>query len=101
MKITVSDTAERQLRSGADFYERQSAGLGTYFLDALAADIESLHVHAGVHVVVFENYHRLLSRRFPYSVYYRVEAPAIVIYAVLDNRSNPDWIRNQLIPDAD
>ena len=96
MKIRLSSLAKQQLREGYHFYERQSAGLGSYFLDSLMADIDSLHIHAGVHVVVFGNYHRLLARRFPYSIYYRVAASVVSVHAILDNRRNPEWILKQL-----
>lgn len=96
MKIKLSATAEQQLQAGCDFYERQSEGLGNYFLDSLMADIESLRIHAGVHALFFGGYHRLLAKRFPYSVYYRVEDGIVLIYAVLDNRRNPEWLRKKL-----
>ncbi len=96
MKIRLSSLAKRQLREGHRFYERQSAGLGGYFLDSLMADIDSLHVHAGVHAVVFNHYHRLLARRFPYSIYYRVAGPVVSVHAIVDNRRNPRWILEQL-----
>jgi len=98
MRIKLSSMAERHLQAGYRFYESQSEGLGNYFLDSLMADVESLHIHAGVHAVYFGNYHRLLAKRFPYSVYYRIEGNEILIYAILDNRRNPKWIRQRLAP---
>ena len=97
MRIKLSSPAERQLQSGYRFYENQSEGLGNYFLDSLMADIESLQIHAGVHAVYFGKYHRMLVKRFPYSIYYRVESNSVLIYAILDNRRNPEWIRKRLI----
>ncbi|CAH1904446.1 hypothetical protein NTGHW29_30005 [Candidatus Nitrotoga sp. HW29] len=41
------------------------------FLDTLYSDIDSLTCFAGVHRIVL-GYHRLLSKRFPFAVYYRV-----------------------------
>lgn len=88
--------AERQLLAGYRFYQSQSEGLGDYFLDSLMADVESLRIHAGVHAVFFGKYHRLLTRRFPYSVYYRIEDSEILVYAIFDNRRNPELIRKHL-----
>ncbi len=98
MKIRLSSIAEQQLLDGHQFYESQAEGIGDYFLDSLMADIESLYIHAGVHAIFFDKYHRLQAKRFPYSVYYRVEGNVIRIYAILDNRRNPDWIRKGLTP---
>lgn len=96
MRILLSSLAKQQLREGYHFYEQQSAGLGGYFLDSLMADIDSLHIHAGVHAVAFDNYHRLLARRFPYSIYYRMARPVVSVHAIFDNRRNPEWILKQL-----
>ena len=98
MKIALSSIAEQQLLDGHRFYESQSEGIGDYFLDSLMADIDSLHIYGGVHALFFDKYHRLQAKRFPYSVYYRVEGDVIRVYAILDNRRNPDWIRKSLSP---
>jgi hypothetical protein len=41
MKLRLLPEAELDLEIGADFYESQNAGLGAYFNDCLASDIES------------------------------------------------------------
>jgi hypothetical protein len=41
MKIRILSPAERDLEEGYRFYESQSPGLGSYFLDSLYSDIDS------------------------------------------------------------
>jgi len=96
MKIRILASASCDLVDGYRFYEQQSEGLGGYFLDSLYSDIDSLLVSAGVHAVPFGKYHRLLSKRFPFAVYYRVEDPVVKVYAVLDSRRSPAWTRKKL-----
>ena len=98
MKIRVLDEAEEDIEDGWAFYEGQESGVGDYFLTALAADIDSLILFAGIHPMHF-GYHRLLSKRFPFGVYYLVENEVILIYAVLDLRRDPAWIRRRLSAD--
>lgn len=69
MRIRILDAAERDLQEGREFYERQRPGLGTYFLDTLFSDIDSMQLYAGIHRVFFGQYHRLLSKRFPFAIY--------------------------------
>lgn len=96
MKIRILSAAVRDLSDGRDFYERQGTGLGDYFLDTLFSDIDSLTLHAGIHAQAF-GFHRLLSRRFPWAIYYRCEAEEVaVVYRVLDCRQNPGGIRRAL-----
>lgn len=98
MRVKILDTAEKDLEEGHYFYERQSPGLGFYFLDSLYSDIDSLAYSGGIHRILF-GYHRLLSKRFPFAVYYKVLDDEVLVAAVLDCRRNPNWIRKKLIKD--
>ena len=95
MKLRILDLAEADLLSGYQFYERQAAGIGSYFLETLLSDIESLHLYAGIHREVF-GFHRMLSKRFPYAVYYTLSAEEVRVWRVLDCRRDPRWIQTQL-----
>ena len=95
MKIVILPSARDDLAVGFAFYEHQGEGLGSYFLNSLFSDIDSLRLYTGVHRKVF-GYHRLLSKRFPYAVYYSVELETIVVRAVLDCRRDPKWMRRKL-----
>lgn len=95
MNVRILDEAEQDLIDGFQFYDPQEAGLGDYFLDSLCSDIDSLHLYAGIHSVHF-GYHRLLSKRFPFAVYYAVEAETVKVWAVLDCRQDPVRIEARL-----
>ena len=95
MTIVILPSARGDLAEGAAFYEHQGQGLGAYFLESLFSDIDSLKLYAGIHRKNF-GYHRLLSQRFPYAVYYSVEVEVIYVRAVLDCRRDPAWLRSRL-----
>lgn len=95
MKIRILPSAMEDLLDGYHFYERQAPNLGSYFLDSLYSDIDSLLLYAGIHNVVYGK-HRSLSKRFPYAIYYSVEDETVRVHAVLDCRRNPAWIRRRL-----
>ncbi len=94
--IRISEDAFRDLADGFAFYEAQEAGLGDYFATCLRADIESLRLYAGITRVLYADYHRLLSKVFPYGIFYTVEEETVLVWAVLDLRRDPDWIRQRL-----
>ena len=96
MKLRILDAASHDLIEGYRFYEKQQTGLGEYFLDSLYSDIDSLLLYAGIHAVFFEQYYRALSKRFPFAIYYKMNDQEILIYAVLDCRRNPAWIKEHL-----
>lgn len=95
-KIQLAAEAVQDLADGMAFYETQQEGLGDYFLNCLAADIESLGMTAAIHRKVYRDYFRLLSRVFPYAVYYTGNKETVTVWAVLDCRRNPAWIADHL-----
>jgi hypothetical protein len=94
--VRISEDAAEDLKEGYLFYEAQEAGLGDYFASCLQADIDGLKISAGIHRIVYSSYHRLLSRVFPYGIFYTVERDHAVVWAVIDLRKDPDRIREQL-----
>lgn len=67
--VVTSKFANEDLMQSEDFYELQAENLGVYFFDTLIADIESLSFYGGIHVKHF-GFYRMLSKRFPYAIYY-------------------------------
>lgn len=95
MKIELLDQAEEDLLDGFAFYEHQQDGLGQYFLDSLFSDVDSLQLYNGLHAKIF-GYYRLLSKRFPYAIYYRVFGELVRVYAVLDCRQSQQNVQMRL-----
>lgn len=83
MKIRILPNAETDLELGADFFESQRAGLGEYFLASLISDVESLKLNGGAHEQ-YRGFHRSISKRFPFAIYYRLRNNTVEI--------TPSWI---------
>jgi hypothetical protein len=94
-RVQISEDAFGDLNEGFLFYESQEPGLGDYFSSCLRADIEGLKLTAGMHRRI-GGFYRLLSRVFPYGVFYKTDEDRAVIIAVIDLRRNPLWIRKKL-----
>jgi hypothetical protein len=99
VNIEILDEAQEDLIQGFHFYESREPGLGSYFIDCLFSDIDSLFMYAGIHQVVYDH-HRCLSKRFPFAIYYRIEKQLVRVHAVVDCRRNPSWIRKRLKADV-
>jgi plasmid stabilization system protein ParE len=94
--IRISEDAIVDLDEGFWFYEIQEAGLGDYFAATLRSEIEGLRITAGIHSRDYRDYHRLLSRVFPYAIYYTLAESEVIVWAVIDCRRDPHWIQSHL-----
>lgn len=90
MNIRVLRSARRSIADGFQFYENLETGLGAYFLSSIMADLRSLSIYAGIHQKYDDNYFRMVCRSFPYSVYYQIDSSTVNVFAVLDDRRDPN-----------
>lgn len=95
MEIKILESGQEDLLHGYRFYEQQQIGLGSYFLDSLFADIDSLLVFAGIHSEHFGKY-QLLAKRFPFAIYYTLDKNVVLVHAVLDCRQEPSKMSYRL-----
>lgn len=96
MKVRILRPAVEDIAAGRQFYDARAPGVGDYFFDSIFAEIDSLVLYAGIHHRHF-GFHRLLARRFPFAIYYRVISDEVVVFRVLDCRRDPNWIRKALL----
>ena len=86
--VITTEFALQDLKLAQKFYENQAPQLGDYFFDAFLTDIESLHLYAGIHIKEL-GYFKMLSKRFPYSIYYETYNDTARVIAILDQRQDP------------
>jgi hypothetical protein len=96
MKIKIAENAADDLICGYNFYEMQEPGVGDYFLDSLLSSIDSLVLYYGIQQKFHRKYYRMLSRVFPYAIYYSYDSETIYIAAVQDVRRNPSFNSKRL-----
>jgi len=94
-EVIVLDEAADDLQVGKAFYDEIEYGVGDYFIDCLLSDIAALKMYAGIHSRHF-GFLRMLSKRFPFCIYYEIEDDIGVVVAILDMRMNPESIRSIL-----
>ena len=96
MRLKILPSALEDLAHGRAFYAKQSESVGAYFFDSLFSDIDSLELFGGIHRKVL-GCHRLLSKRFPFAVYYKMDGDVVVVWRILDCREKPEKTRQALI----
>lgn len=93
--LAVLQEAAEDIEMARDFYDRVERGVGDYFVDCILEDIARLESLQGIHALHF-GFHRMLSERFPFGIYYRERSERTEVFAILDLRMEPTWIRDEL-----
>lgn len=93
-RLVIRPRAETDLHKAQDGYERQRAGLGTELLADIDATIQSLIRDPRHHPVYYRGFRRVLARRFPYKLFYRLEGNRIIVFRILHvRRDHPRLLR--------
>lgn len=95
MHVELRDEARGDLVIGALFYGKQSPGLDDHFLACLRDDLKQLETTFGIHEK-YRGFHRKLSQRFPFAIYYLVTESCVDVVAILDCREDPEATDSRL-----
>ncbi|MCP5351902.1 MAG: type II toxin-antitoxin system RelE/ParE family toxin [Chromatiales bacterium] len=71
------------------WYEAQRDGLGHEFVTEIESAIRQLAKNPERYPMVHHETRRILVRRFPFSMFYRIRKDAVVVLAVFHTRRNP------------
>ena len=93
--LSLTNLAQKDIYDSQDFYEAQSQNLGIYFYDSIICDLDALTFYAGIHQKYFGLY-RMITKRFPYAIYYDIEGDLVVVHAVLHTRKDLAFIKERL-----
>ncbi len=93
-RLVIRPRAEADLREARGWYETQRSGLGAEFLAEIDATIQILMRDPQRHPVYYRGFYRVLARRFPYKVFYRLEDDRIIVFRILHaRRDHPRLLR--------
>jgi plasmid stabilization system protein ParE len=89
LRIVFRRAAKNEFENAALRYDEQSPGLGEEFVPEIEQAIAKAAAAPQSHPVAFGDIRRTVARRFPFAVYFRVRAGALVVLAVFHGRRNP------------
>lgn len=93
-KVRFLPSAQQDLEESSLWYETQGSGLGLQFVAAVEDCLAIIQDHPHAFTEVIPGVRRILTKRFPYAIYYLPESGRIVILAILHcSRSPKIWKR--------
>ena len=87
--VVFTQAASAELIDAQDWYEGEASGLGRRFLLAVDAQLERMTASPRQFPIVFKNVRRARLRRFPYSLFFSIEADALLVIASFHASRDP------------
>jgi plasmid stabilization system protein ParE len=88
-RLLVRRLAKTDVRAAARWYELQQPGLGREFVAEVDAALNRVAENPLQYQALHRETRRAIVRRFPYAVFYRVEASSIVVFCVSHLHRDP------------
>ena len=93
-RLEATAAVELDVEAAFDWYEGEEPGLGFEFLEQLRTSYKRILDHPLEYQHLRSGIRRALTRRFPYAIYFSIEAEMIVILGVLHTARDPEeWQR--------
>ncbi len=92
--VRLLRAAQADIRRGAGFYDEQAVGLGSEFVAEVGHALGLLEDHPELGAALRRGARKILVRRFPYLIIYRLSSDGVLILAVGHQRRHPDfWLK--------
>ncbi|ETX08512.1 MAG: hypothetical protein ETSY2_04995 [Candidatus Entotheonella gemina] len=89
LPVVLRPEARFEFDEAFDWYEQQRPGLGVEFVEHVQEVLDWLSARPELYAQVFQDIRRAVVRRFPYSVFSKVEPQQVVVSAVFHSRRDP------------
>jgi plasmid stabilization system protein ParE len=94
MQVVFTPAARVEVFDAQDWYETQRAGLGNRFREEVGATVIRMAENPQQFQVVLDDVHRARLRKFPYSLFFRLETDTLLVIACFHVKRDPQtWQR--------
>jgi plasmid stabilization system protein ParE len=91
--LRLRSTAEEEIASIALWYESESPGLGSQFLDKIDQSLERISENPLQYLAISKRLRRALVKRFPYIIFFTIIEEEILIVGCRYAGQNPErWL---------
>jgi toxin ParE1/3/4 len=93
--IYIRPRAEADILRAKEWYNKKKSGLGDEFISEIRRFIKTLEENPEKRAFYYRNFRCLFTRRFPYKIFYIVEADRVVVFRVLHIKADhPRWLES-------
>lgn len=85
-RVIIRPNAEADARAARLWYESQRPGLGDELVEEIRHAIRALEERPDRRPIYYRGFRRLLTRRFPYKLFYRIAGGRVIVFRILHAR---------------
>jgi len=89
LKVFYTDRSKDDIEIAFEWYEEQSKGLGSKFLDSIEEVLQNIIKYPEMYQIKYSNFRSSPIKKFPFSIFYTVEKNYIIVHSLFDNRKDP------------
>jgi toxin ParE1/3/4 len=93
--LRLHEDADLELNDATDYYDRESDGLGSAFIDEVQSGFDRIRAYPDAAVELARGVRKLVLARFPYALVYEVRDDGIRILAIAHQRKRPYYWRGR------
>jgi toxin ParE1/3/4 len=93
--LSIFPQAEEDIEFAAFWYELHRNGLGSEFILAIDAELNSIQRTPAMYPKIYKDYRRAIINRFPYGIFYIIKDDTINILAVIHLSRNPKTFKKR------
>ena len=93
--LSIHETAEAEINEAADFYDIESPGLGSVFIDEIQRALKSIVDFPDAASLLRGRVRKRIMTKFPYSLVYSVRRDEIRVLAVAHHKRRPFYWRGR------
>lgn len=97
--LIVRRRAEHDIAETCLWYETRRPGSAGHFIRCVDAAMSLIARHPQAGPIQFGAYRRILVSRFPFAIFYTIEAGSVVVHGLYHSSRDPDKIRQSLESD--
>jgi len=94
LPVVLTQEAAADFDAAADWYQ-QEAGLGERFTAHVRRALDRISQMPELHRILYRGIRRARVKKFPYSIYFRIQTDRVEVIAVLHGRRDPSVWRSR------
>ncbi len=93
--IIIRPDAKKDLGDSYQWYQDHVPGLGVEFMYCVDEALDRIVENPNLYQEIYKNVRRVLTRRFPYGIFYIIEGNDIIILAVFHVKRDPQLLKER------